>query len=108
MNTIRNKRVLFTGGNGFIGRNVLPILKNNYELYVPKRDELDLFDAVAVKEFINNNNINCIVHSANPNPSKNDADASERLLRDSLQMFFSIYTCIILISNHIKYMYLFR
>ena len=93
MTTISNTRILFTGGNGFIGRNVLPILKEKYEIYTPKRDELNLFNEITVQEFVKKHSINCIIHSANPNPSKNNADTSEKLLRDSLLMFMSIYSC---------------
>ena len=94
MNTIIGKKhVLFTGGNGFIGRNVLPDLKERFNIFSPQRDELNLFDEMAIKQFIINNNIKYIIHCANPNPSKSNVDKSERLLRDSLQMFIAIYAC---------------
>ena len=87
------KRILFTGGNGFIGRNVIPILQESFDVYAPEREELDLFDAKDVREYLLENRINCIVHSANPNPSKNKLDTVERMLRDSLQMFMTMYSC---------------
>ena len=38
------KRVLFTGGTGFIGRNLLPLLRERYKVEAHTRQELDLKD----------------------------------------------------------------
>ena len=32
-------KVLFTGGSGFIGRNVIPILREKYEVIAPTRSK---------------------------------------------------------------------
>ena len=37
------KNVLLTGGTGFIGRNIKEYLKNKCNLYIPTREELNLF-----------------------------------------------------------------
>lgn len=86
-------RVLFTGGTGFIGRNVLPILKKSFIVYAPNRQELNLFDEKSIRLYILNNNIDFIVHCANPNPSKNTLDKNDQMLRSSLQMFMAMYSC---------------
>ena len=90
---MKKKNILFTGGTGFIGKNVLPILRENYNVFAPKRNELNLFSSNEVKKYVMENNINYIIHSANPNPSKNIYDSNEQMLRDSLQLFLSIYSC---------------
>ena len=36
------KKILLTGGNGFIGKNILEILSTKYEIIAPKREELEL------------------------------------------------------------------
>ena len=63
-------KVLFTGGSGFIGRNVIPILREKYEVITPTRSELNLLDTNEVEKYIVNGKFDVIIHSANPNPSK--------------------------------------
>ena len=75
----------------FIGRNIVPQLKNKYDVLTPSRQELNLFDRKAIESYILNNNIDVIVHSANPNPSKNSLDIDTKMLRDSLEIFLNIY-----------------
>lgn len=42
------KKILFTGGTGFVGKNIIPILKEKYIVVSPSRKELDLKDTEAV------------------------------------------------------------
>lgn len=87
------KRVLLTGGTGFIGRNVIPILRSECVLFTPSRDELNLLDEDAVRRFIKNNGIEIVIHSANPNPVKNGRDHSDKMFEDSLRCFMNLYRC---------------
>ena len=90
---LTNKTILISGGTGFIGRNVLPILKTRFEIFAPKRSELNLFKSDEVSQYIKENKIDVVMHCANPNPSKNKLDSDERMIRDSLELFLSIYRC---------------
>jgi len=85
------KKVLFTGGTGFIGKNVLPVLNEKYTVYSPARSELPLVDAQAVYEYIQKGNFDVVVHSANPNPVKNTADDQSRIFEDSMKIFMNLY-----------------
>ena len=85
------KRVLLTGGSGFIGRNIAPIMKNFCELYMPTRKELNLLDAVAVEQYIIDNKIDVVLHSANPNPVKNALDSADKMFEDSIRVFMNLY-----------------
>ena len=83
--------ILFTGGSGFIGRNAVPFLRERHMVFAPTRQELNLFDAGAIKDFILRNSIDAVIHAANPNPARNTLDQSSRMIRDSLSMFLAIY-----------------
>ena len=87
-----DKNVLFTGGTGFVGRNVLPILSADYNILAPSRHELDLKDGDAVARYVAANDVRVIVHSANPNPVKSSQfDAPSAMFEDSLRTFMNIY-----------------
>lgn len=85
------KRVLLTGGSGFIGRNIAPYLQRICDLYAPRRTELNLLDEVAVKQYIIENKIDIVIHSANPNPVKNELDKQETMFEDSIRVFMNLY-----------------
>ncbi len=88
------KKILFTGGNGFIGSNILPTLRKKYDVFSPNRMELNLFDINEVREYLAKNNFYAVLHCANPNPVKNPCqDSLERMFEDSLRMFMNLYDC---------------
>ena len=86
------KRILLTGGTGFVGKNILPLLREKYEVDAPTRQELDLKDSQAVAEYVKNGNYDVVIQSANPNPVKNAAcDKSETMFEDSMRIFMNFY-----------------
>ena len=85
------KRVLLTGGSGFIGRNISSYLKNVCDLYAPRRTELNLLSEDDVKEYIIKNKIEIVIHAANPNPVKNELDKAETMFEDSIRVFMNLY-----------------
>lgn len=85
------KNVLFTGGSGFIGRNVIGKLGEKCNLYSPSRQELNLLNQEDVKNYIIDNNIQVVIHSANPNPVKNELDKQDKMFEDSIRVFMNLY-----------------
>ena len=85
-------KVLFTGASGFIGRNVVPYLRDKCDLLTPGRHELNLYDEVQVRDYIKDNKVDLVFHCANPNPIKNAIDHSETMFEDSIRMFMNLYT----------------
>lgn len=86
------KRVLFTGGTGFVGKNIIPLLKEKYEVIDPTRQELNLRDTGAVYKYVKNGNFDVIVHGANPNPVKNaQCDEAAKMFEDSMRIFMNFY-----------------
>lgn len=57
------KNILLTGSGGFIGKHLVKHL-NEYKLFTPRSWELNLLDSEATKRYIEENNINFIIHSA--------------------------------------------
>ncbi len=86
------KKVLLTGGTGFIGKNILPLLREHYQVEAPTRSELDLKDSAAVAEYIKNGHYDVIIQGANPNPVKNaKCDKVDTMFEDSMRIFMNFY-----------------
>ncbi len=58
------KKILLTGGSGFIGKNLREALSDRYEIFAPSHAELDLLDDAAVSRYIRQNQIDDIIHAA--------------------------------------------
>lgn len=85
------KKVLLTGGSGFIGRNIKDYLSGICELYTPTRQELDLLDGQAVKDYLRRHQIEIVIHAANPNPVKNVVDKQDAMFEDSMRGFMNLF-----------------
>ena len=89
MPTSPRKRILLTGGSGFVGRHLLERYGDRYRFFAPTHQQLDLTDAVAVARFVEQYPVDLIVHTANIG-----GDAKTRNLQNivevNLRMFFSI------------------
>lgn len=84
--------VLLTGGTGFVGRNIAPILEQTCNLLVPTRAELDLLDDEAIAQYLEDNAVDVVVHSANPNPVKNPRDDGDRdMFAASIRSFMNVF-----------------
>ena len=59
------KKVLVTGGSGFLGRRIVEECeKLGYEVLSPRSSEMDLYDLENLKKFIKKNKPEVIIHSA--------------------------------------------
>ena len=86
---MKKKKILLTGGSGFIGGNILPILQKKYEVKSPRRNELNINDESSVDEYLSNNKFDILIHSANITPGKNSADKMENMLEYTIKAFLN-------------------
>lgn len=86
------KKILLTGGSGFVGKNVISILAKNYQVVAPSRKELDLRNTKAVSTYVKDGGFDIIIHSANPNPVKSsEYDRDSKMFEDSMRIFMNFY-----------------
>lgn len=58
------KRLLFTGGTGFLGKNAIPALRKNYEVISVGSQDVDLCSQTATNAFVQEVAPDIIVHAA--------------------------------------------
>lgn len=83
------KKIFLTGGDGFIGKNILEILGEKYNFLSPTSKELDLTNSQAVYSFLEKEKVDVIIHTANiggPRGEEVPPDATYT----NLKMFFNL------------------
>ena len=76
-------KLLIIGGTGFIGKNLKKYFekKDNFDVYAPTRQELDLFDDISCLEYVKKLKPDFVIHSA--------VDITS--VENTLKVFFNIY-----------------
>jgi len=87
--------ILLTGGTGFIGRNLLERLRDEYKIFAPRHSELEIMDSVAVRKYIKKNKIKVVIHAA--------IKHGDQVLENILRMFMSIYNNLDLLDKFINF-----
>ncbi len=83
-------RILLTGGSGFIGQNILEsTLAEKYELLSPCHCDLELTDEVAVRRYIEEHQIESIIHTA-AKPGHRNAIDPTGIFYTNTRIFFNI------------------
>ncbi len=81
-------KILVTGGNGFIGRNIKEsYLSQKYTIVAPSRQELDCSDDISVETFFKKNSFDVVIHSAAKAGHRNAIDTSNLFLTNSRMIF---------------------
>ena len=87
---MQNKRkILLTGGAGFIGRNILENLGNRYEFLAPIKEELDLRKEEDVLKYFEKNSVEVVIHTAAIGFSEKERSLSN-VFADNLRMFSNL------------------
>ena len=82
-------KILITGGNGFVGRNLVKALEKDYDVFSPTSSQLDLTDEKSVEEYLRNKFFDVVIHCAIKGGRRNVED-SAFTLQDNLKMFFNL------------------
>lgn len=81
------KKLLLTGGNGFIGKNIQEsFLAEKYDMVAPRSFELDLTDTPAVDEFFRTHSFDAVIHAA-AKPGHRNAKDKTNLFYTNMRMF---------------------
>ena len=84
------RKILLTGGSGFIGKNILEsCLAEKYEIIAPRHKELDVADTESVDRFFSNHKIDYVIHAAVKPGHRNAPDLSNLFLTNT-RMFFNL------------------
>jgi len=84
--------IFITGSNGFVGTHLKEYVHtkyNNYKLFTPSSKDLDLYDEKSVDDYILNNNIDIIIHTANRGGDRTTLDM-KNITEYNLRIFFNI------------------
>ena len=89
-----SKKILITGGNGFIAKSIYEEYQDKYDISCLSRKELDLLDSEYVYKYIKDNSFDVVIHTATydaaPEFSTKDPN---KVLENNLKMFFNIARC---------------
>lgn len=81
------QKILITGGSGFIGRNLAEILRSRYEILAPSRQELDLLNETAVRDYLAQHRFDSVIHSATARSNRHITEPD--LFKKNCRMFFN-------------------
>lgn len=88
------KKILLTGGSGFIGRNVKEYLKQKkYDVYAPSSYQLDCIDEMAVKEHLRLNYYDVVLHFAVYGDGVDKTKDGSKSLEYNLRIFSNFAKC---------------
>ena len=84
-------KIIITGANGFVGRNLTEQLSAVHQVIAASRQELNLLDEVAVQQYISVHQPDAIIHTAT---TGGYGKCTTNVLEQELRMFFNIERCI--------------
>ena len=88
------KKILITGGNGFLAKSFFEVFKQGYTVTALHRNELDCNDPGAVFNYLKNNRFDVIIQGATYDAAPKDSPKDPTLvLGYNLRMFFNLVRC---------------
>lgn len=85
-------RLFITGGNGFIGRNLIESLSSKYWILSPNHKELELTNERQVINYFKSHKVDVLIHCANIGGTKGTVD-TPNITEINLKIFFNLLNC---------------
>ncbi|HNW90451.1 MAG TPA: NAD(P)-dependent oxidoreductase [Bacteroidales bacterium] len=87
-------KLLITGGNGFIARNLAGEFQDKYKFHAPARQELDLLGTSKVEDYIKKHRFDVVIHTATYDAApRHSVKDPLMVLENNLKMFFNVARC---------------
>ena len=83
-------KILITGAEGYLGSKILTALRGHYEVFSPKKSELDLKESKKVEDYMNANFFDWIIHLAIAGGREKDNDSADNTLFTNLKIFYNL------------------
>ncbi len=84
------RRILVTGGTGFIGRNLQEQLQDRYAVVAPPSSRLNLLNSEEVSRFISKHSFDTVIHCATHNATVTSTKDRSLVLSSNIRMFINI------------------
>lgn len=85
-------KILITGGNGYIARNIKPLFENaGYNVLAPSHSELDILNRSSVEFYLKSEKFDAIIHTATKGGKRTKTDTFEEVYLPNIQMFETLY-----------------
>lgn len=81
------KNILLTGSGGFIGKHLKNQLSGKFNLFTPRSYQLNLLDKDDVKQYVEDNNIEYIIHSASCGVRISPDATIDEVAKPNIEMF---------------------
>jgi nucleoside-diphosphate-sugar epimerase len=89
------RKVIITGGKGYIARNLVPLFeKGGYEVIAPSRQELDLLDQDNALEYVLDQKPSILIHAAGKGGNRQRKDTWDDVFVPNMLMWESIQNII--------------
>ena len=87
------RKILLTGGSGFIGKNLKELLRKDFNIFSPTSKQLDLTNSDKVLAYLKKNKFDTVLHSAVYMVTRNSQKDPSKELRLNLRIFFKLNRC---------------
>jgi len=84
-----NKKILVTGGNGYIAKSIVSLLNDEYDIYSISRSDFDLSDREATNNYFQDKYFDCVIHTAIKGGSRLVEDSLD-ITHTNISMFYNL------------------
>lgn len=87
-----HKKILITGSNGYVAKEIYSILNKRYDITTINRDTFDLRDNISTKQWFKDKYFDVVIHTAITGGSRLHKDAPN-VLDDNIKMYLNLLDC---------------